>query len=72
MGKGREVQNQNKIYSCCRDNRQEALGALVPFLALVDAEYRFLLIDFSSSGSYSDAQIFNRSDLRQMIEDGTL
>ena len=33
---------------------------LVP-LALVDAEYRFLWIDFGSSGSCSDAQISNRS-----------
>ena len=41
-------------------------------LALVDAEYRFLWIDCGSSGSLSDAQIINRSELRRMIEDGTL
>ena len=41
-------------------------------LALVDTEYRFLWIDCGSSGSSSDAQIFNRGDLREKIEDGTL
>ena len=41
-------------------------------LALVNAEYRFLWIDCGSSGSCSDAQIFNRGELRKMIEDGTL
>ena len=41
-------------------------------LALVDAEYRFLWIDCGSSGSCSDAQIFNRSKLMEMIEDDTL
>ena len=41
-------------------------------LALVDAEYRFLGVDCGSSGSSSDAQIFNWSDLREKIEDGTL
>ena len=32
-------------------------------LALVDAEYRLLWIDYGSSGVYSDVQIFNRSNL---------
>ena len=41
-------------------------------LALDDAEYRFLWVNVGSSGSSSDAQIFNRSDLREKIEDGTL
>ena len=41
-------------------------------LALVDIEYRFFWVIFRSSGSSSDAQIFNRSDLREKIEDGTL
>ena len=45
--------------------------SLVP-LALVDAEYRFMWIDYGSSGSCSDTQIFNRNDLREKIEDGTL
>ena len=33
-------------------------------LALVYLEYRFLWVNVGSSGSSSDAQIFNRSDLR--------
>ena len=41
-------------------------------LALVDAEYRFLWIDCGSSGLYSDAQIFNRSLLRDKIVDVSL
>ena len=41
-------------------------------LALVDAEYIFLWIDCGSSGSSSDTQIFNGSDLREKIKDGTL
>ena len=40
-------------------------------LALFEAEYKFLWIDCGSSGSCSDAQIFNRSDLRE-IKDGSL
>ena len=41
-------------------------------LLLVDGEYRFLWRDCGSSGSCSDTQIFNRSDLRSKIEDGSL
>ena len=41
-------------------------------LSLVDAQHRFFSIDAGSSGSSSDAQIFNRSDLREKIKDGTL
>ena len=41
-------------------------------LALVDAEYGFLFIDLGSNRSCSDAQIFNRSLLREKIEDGSL
>ena len=39
---------------------------------LVEAEYRLMWIDCGSSGSCSDAEIFNSSDLRHMIEDDTL
>ena len=46
---------------------------MLPFslvlLAVVDAEYRFLWIDCGSSGSCSDAQIFNRTALREKIRD---
>ena len=41
-------------------------------LALVDADYKFLWVDVGSSGSCSDAQIFNRSDLRERIEGNNL
>ena len=39
-------------------------------LALVD--YKFLWVNTGSSGSSSDAQIFNRSKLKRRIENGTL
>ena len=41
-------------------------------LALVDADYRFILVDVWLSGSSSDAQIFKCSKLRKKIKDGTL
>ena len=41
-------------------------------LVLVDAEYRFFLVDAGSSSSSSDAQIVNCSKLREKIKDGTL
>ena len=41
-------------------------------LGLIDAEYRFLWVDVRSGESTSDAQIFNRSKLREKIKDGTL
>ena len=41
-------------------------------LALVDAEHRFLWIDCVSSGSCSDAQIFNGGDSREKIKDDSL
>ena len=44
----------------------------IVLLALVDEKYRFLLIDCGTRGSCSDTQIFNRNDLREKIEDGSL
>ena len=41
-------------------------------LALVDADYKFLWVNVGSSGSSSDAQIFNHSQLKRRIENGTL
>ena len=41
-------------------------------LALVGPEYRYLREDVGSSGSSSNAQIFNQGKLRQKIEDATL
>ena len=40
-------------------------------LALVDADYKFLWINMGTSGSSSDAQIFNCCKLKRKIELGT-
>ena len=37
-------------------------------LALVNADYRFFLVDVGASGSSPDAQIFNRSKLKKIKE----
>ena len=44
----------------------------VILMALVDAEYRFRWVDIGTEGSCSDAQIFNISELRNKIEDGSV
>lgn len=44
----------------------------IVLLALVDSDYKFLWLDVGSPGSMSDAQIFNDSELKQSIEDGTI
>ena len=41
-------------------------------LALVDADYKFLLFNVGASGLSSDAQIFNRCKLKRKIENRTL
>ena len=41
-------------------------------LALVDARYRFIWVDFGTNGRNCDAGIFNDSSLNQGLEDGTL
>ena len=41
------------------------------FLALVDADYKFLWVNVGASGLSSDAQIFNRSKLKRRIKKGT-
>ena len=44
----------------------------VVLLALVNAEHKSLWVNVRSSGSSSDAQIFNCSKLKRRIENGTL
>uniref|UniRef100_A0A3P9H8E2 DDE Tnp4 domain-containing protein n=1 Tax=Oryzias latipes TaxID=8090 RepID=A0A3P9H8E2_ORYLA len=44
----------------------------VVLLALVDADYRFLVVDVGSYGSNSDGGIFANSGLGQALRDGTL
>ena len=41
-------------------------------MALVDADYKCIWVDVGANGSASDAQIFNQSELKETIEDGTI
>ena len=41
-------------------------------MALVDAEYKFIWADLGATGAASDAQIYNASELKEMVEAGTL
>ena len=41
-------------------------------LALVDADYKFLWVDVGAPGSCSDAQLYNNSLLKEMLDDGEL
>ena len=40
--------------------------------AMVDADYKFLWADVSGNGAASDAQVFNESELKRCVEDGTI
>ncbi|CAH1248880.1 HARBI1 [Branchiostoma lanceolatum] len=40
--------------------------------AMVDADYKFIWADIGGLGSASDAQVFNGSELKECIEDGTI
>ena len=41
-------------------------------MAVVDADYRFIWLSVGSYGSSSDGQIFRDSELRPMLEEGTM
>ncbi|XP_041369942.1 uncharacterized protein LOC121383910 [Gigantopelta aegis] len=44
----------------------------VVLMALVDADYKFIWADVSGTGSASDAQIYNDSELKECAKDGTI
>lgn len=44
----------------------------IVLLALVDADYKFIWADIGGLGSASDAQIYNESELKRCVEDGTI
>ena len=41
-------------------------------MALVDADYKFTWADIGGMGSASDAHIYNVSELKECVEDGSL
>ena len=41
-------------------------------MALVDADYKLIWADIGGMGSTSDAQIYNASELKECVEDGSL
>ena len=44
----------------------------VVLMALVDANYRFLWVELGGYGAMSDGQIFNNSELKECLEDGSI
>ena len=44
----------------------------IVMLALVDGQYKFKWVDAGTTGSCSDAQIFNACQLKRRIEDGRI
>ena len=44
----------------------------IVLMALVDADYKFIWVDVGANGSNSDTQIWNNSDFKTFIEDGTI
>ena len=41
-------------------------------MAVVHADYKFTWVNVGANGSASDAQLWNQSDLKEVIEDGTI
>lgn len=44
----------------------------IVLMALVDADYKFRWVNIGAQGEFSDAQIWNQSDLKQAIERGLM
>lgn len=44
----------------------------IVLLALVDADYKFIWVDVGANGSASDAAVFDASELKETVEDGTI
>ena len=44
----------------------------IVLMALVDADYKFIWVEVGSNGASSDGQIFNDSDLKECLLDGSL
>ena len=44
----------------------------IVLFALVDADYKFIFADLGGTGSASDAQIYNDSELKELAESGSL
>ncbi|MCM8858028.1 MAG: transposase family protein [Candidatus Thiodiazotropha sp.] len=44
----------------------------IVLMALVDADYKFIWVDVGANGSASDATVFNQSELKETIENGSI
>ena len=44
----------------------------IVLMALVDADYKFILVDIGAKCSASDAAIFNHSKMKEVIENGNI
>jgi len=44
----------------------------IVLMALVDANYRFFYVEASFNGASSDSGVFDMTDLKEALEDGTI